>query len=97
MNYSRVISVNIVGEVFNPRLPYSMLGMFPFGEVLVPYTAMALGASVDLRLKGFTSPLTDSDYNNLLAKRRISSVENYLRSYNEGVLLPYLDKVILEK
>ena len=53
--------------------------------------AMALGARIDLRLKGFTSPLTDSDYNTLLAKRRISSVANYLKSYKEGVLLPYFE------
>lgn len=53
--------------------------------------AMSLGAIIDLKLKGFTSPLTDSDYNTLLAKRRISSVLNYLKSYKDGVLLPYLE------
>jgi len=54
--------------------------------------AMALGARIELRLQGFTSPLTDSDYNTLLAKRRISSVSNYLKMYNNGVLLPYLEE-----
>lgn len=51
---------------------------------------LALNAKIEINLKGYTSPLTDSDYNNLLAKRRISSVENYLKQYNEGVLLPYI-------
>jgi hypothetical protein len=74
---------------FDQTVNQGMMQLNTFAQQLE--AAMALGASVDLRLKGFTSPLTDSDYNNLLAKRRISSVENYLRSYNEGVLLPYLD------
>lgn len=52
---------------------------------------LSLDARVELNLKGYTSPLTASDYNNLLAKRRISSVENYLNEYNSGVLLDYID------
>ena len=51
---------------------------------------LVLEAKVEINLKGYTSPLTASDYNNLLAKRRISSVENFLRQYNEGVLIPFL-------
>ena len=51
---------------------------------------LVLDAKVEINLKGYTSPLTVSDYNNLLAKRRISSVENFLRQYNEGVLIPFL-------
>lgn len=53
---------------------------------------LLLGASVELRLKGFTSPLTDSDYNQLLAKRRISSVTNYLSAFNDSSLYPFLQK-----
>lgn len=52
--------------------------------------ALSLGARVELRLKGFTSPLTDSDYNVLLAKRRISSVANYLIAYNDSSLSSYM-------
>ena len=52
--------------------------------------ALSLEAKVEIKLKGYTSPLTASDYNNLLAKRRISSVENFLMQYNDGVLLAYL-------
>jgi hypothetical protein len=58
---------------------------------------LALEAKVEIKLKGYTSPLTASDYNNLLAKRRISSVENFLKQFNSGVLIPYLqnDQLVL--
>ena len=49
-----------------------------------------LGARVELRLKGFTSPLTDTDYNELLAKRRIASVTNYLSAFSDSSLYTYL-------
>ena len=52
--------------------------------------ALSLEAKVEIKLKGYTSPLTASDYNNLLAKRRISSVENFLMQYNDGALLAYV-------
>ena len=39
--------------------------------------AMDLEASVEIKIKGFTSPLNDTEYNMALAKRRIS-VQNYL-------------------
>ncbi|MGC6470533.1 MAG: tetratricopeptide repeat protein [Flavobacteriales bacterium] len=52
--------------------------------------ALLLGARVELRLKGFTSPLTDSDYNVLLAKRRISSMANFFSIYNDSSLSPFM-------
>lgn len=48
--------------------------------------------SIVLTIKGFASPLAKSDYNVNLTKRRISSLENYLREYDNGVFLPYLDQ-----
>ncbi len=58
--------------------------------------ALSLEAKVEIKLKGYTSPLTASDYNNLLAKRRISSVENFLMQYNDGALLAYLQNGYLQ-
>lgn len=48
--------------------------------------------SIVLTVKGFASPLAKSDYNVNLTKRRISSLENYLREHDNGVFLPYLDQ-----
>lgn len=47
------------------------------------------GKSVDVLLQGFASPLTKTNYNVNLSKRRISSVLNFLLAYKNGVLLPY--------
>ncbi len=49
------------------------------------------GENIQLTIKGFASPLNKTEYNANLSKRRINCVENYLRKYNEGVFVPYLD------
>ena len=53
--------------------------------------AMELEASVEIKIRGFTSPLNDAEYNMALAKRRINSVQNYLYTYQNGIFLPYLN------
>jgi len=49
------------------------------------------GQRIDVTVKGFASPLAKTDYNVKLTSRRISSLINYLKSYESGSLLPYLD------
>ena len=49
------------------------------------------GTSLELTVKGFASPLAKTDYNVSLTKRRIASLVNYLREYNNGVFTKYLD------
>lgn len=48
------------------------------------------GNQIDLTIKGYASPLAQSDYNVNLTQRRIQSLINYLNSYNRGVFAPYL-------
>jgi len=48
------------------------------------------GQNIELTIKGFASPLAKTDYNVKLTGRRISSLQNYLREYNNGEFLPYL-------
>jgi tetratricopeptide (TPR) repeat protein len=48
------------------------------------------GAKINITVKGFASPLAKTDYNVNLTKRRISSLENYLMEYDNGVFKPYL-------
>lgn len=50
------------------------------------------GAKISLTVKGFASPLAATDYNVKLTSRRISSLENYLKTYKQGVFLPYLNE-----
>jgi len=49
------------------------------------------GRKIQVTVKGFASPLAETDYNVNLAKRRISSIRNYLKSYNGGVFRQYFD------
>ncbi|GLR16474.1 hypothetical protein [Portibacter lacus] len=49
------------------------------------------GESLEITVRGFTSPLASSAYNLYLGQRRVSSVRNELRKYNDGALIPYLD------
>ncbi|TNE96006.1 MAG: DUF1573 domain-containing protein [Bacteroidetes bacterium] len=49
------------------------------------------GVKVEVTIKGFASPLAKTDYNVNLTKRRISSLINYLRKYENGVFIPYLE------
>lgn len=48
--------------------------------------------SIVITVKGFASPLAKSDYNVNLTKRRIFSLKNYLKEYNNGDFLPYLNQ-----
>lgn len=48
------------------------------------------GAKINLQIKGFASPLAKSDYNTKLTKRRIHSLINYLKEYDNGIFLPYI-------
>lgn len=49
------------------------------------------GQKIEMTIKGFASPLAKTDYNVHLTKRRIQSLMNYLREYNGGVFIPYME------
>jgi hypothetical protein len=49
------------------------------------------GARIKVTVQGFASPLHKTAYNVNLTKRRISSFMNYLRNFENGVFVPYLD------
>lgn len=48
------------------------------------------GNTYEIELRGFASPRASSDYNNILSKRRISSVKNFFERYEDGALLEYI-------
>ena len=49
------------------------------------------GQKIELTVQGYASPLAATEYNVKLTYRRISSMINYLKSYHDGVLEPYID------
>lgn len=53
---------------------------------------MVKGRQVKITVKGYTSPLNTAEYNKNLAKRRIASLINYFKEYEDGFFKPYLEK-----
>ena len=49
------------------------------------------GNEIRITVKGYASPLNSEEYNVNLTKRRISSLVNYLKEYNNGVFIPYIN------
>ena len=53
--------------------------------------ALLAGVDIELEVRGRTSPLADSQYNINLSRRRIASLVNFMKTYNEGSLKKYFD------
>ena len=47
--------------------------------------------TVEIFLKGYTSPRAQGDYNLLLGKRRVSAVRNHFQTWRSGILMDYLE------
>lgn len=67
------------------------------GERLILFSNLLLqrlqeGDKVEIFVKGYTSPRAQSDYNLQLGKRRVSSLINHFRSFQAGILRPYLQQ-----
>jgi len=60
-----------------------------FCGLLLPY--LESGNKIDIIVEGYASPLAPGDYNKRLTKRRISSVINQLRIWQNGELSAFLD------
>lgn len=48
------------------------------------------GSTIEIMVKSFASPLATSEYNLALTQRRIASVRNYFRKFQNGILEPYI-------
>jgi tetratricopeptide (TPR) repeat protein/outer membrane protein OmpA-like peptidoglycan-associated protein len=50
------------------------------------------GSDVTIAVKGYASPLANSDYNLNLTYRRIDAMENYIKTYNRGAFVKHLNQ-----
>lgn len=78
--------------VQNVEVGFTKLQML--SDSLIKYLDM--GYKLQLGIKGFTSPLGNTEYNDNLAMRRISSIENYLYECKSGALQPAIDSGLLK-
>jgi tetratricopeptide (TPR) repeat protein len=76
-----------VEEFFSLFVEKGMNDLNTFTDLL--QKELESGKEVELAIRGFASPRAKTDYNEHLAKRRINSLVNYLKDFENGKLLPY--------
>ena len=54
------------------------------------YQKLNTGKTIEIYIKGYTSPRATSEYNFSLAKRRINCVNNHFKVWNFGALQKYI-------
>ncbi len=70
------------------KFNYDTLGLF--SEAMVSYLRSGQQATISIR--GYASPLAQTDYNNKLSSRRVSCIMNHFRTYRNGIFQPYINK-----
>lgn len=54
------------------------------------------GQDVNVYLRGYASPIAQSEYNTQLGKRRVDSVRKEFSTWNNGALIPHLESGLLK-
>ncbi len=85
----RQMALDDIHHFFEDYVDEGMNNLKQFSKELLSY--LQKGYSAEVVIKGFASPLTKSDYNVNLSLRRISTFINYLKEYENGAYLPYLN------
>lgn len=82
-------AIGDIDNLFDDSVDAGMQDLEKFAQLLKK--VLADSEKVTITMKGFCSPLASTDYNVNLAKRRISSLRNYFREYENGVFVKYID------
>jgi outer membrane protein OmpA-like peptidoglycan-associated protein len=80
---------NDIEDFFEKYVAKGFSNLKLFTDLLL--TDLSLGHKVNIKIKGYCSPLTTTEYNLNLAKRRISSIINYIKQYHVGVFMEYIN------
>ena len=78
----------LINNVFNKKVKTGLTDLNRFIDLMLP--ELKAGKKIKITIKGYASPLAGPTYNLKLSQRRISSIINYLNTYQEGVLKPFL-------
>ncbi|MGZ3864279.1 MAG: tetratricopeptide repeat protein [Bacteroidia bacterium] len=82
------IATNKVENFFEDSVQAGLNDLEKFALLLED--VLRRGETVKITMKGFCSPLASTAYNVNLAKRRISSLQNYFREYKDAMFVPYI-------
>ncbi|HWY35095.1 MAG TPA: hypothetical protein VNX68_10650, partial [Nitrosopumilaceae archaeon] len=85
----KTYATNRIQNFFEDSVDAGMRDLESFALLLEK--VLARGEKVKITMKGFCSPLASTDYNVNLAKRRISSLQNYFREYKKGMFIKYIN------
>jgi hypothetical protein len=88
-NDAKNLALNRVENFFEDSVDAGMQDLEKFAQLLEQ--VLARGEKVKITMKGYCSPLASTDYNVNLAKRRISSLQNYFLEYNNGEFVKYVN------
>jgi outer membrane protein OmpA-like peptidoglycan-associated protein len=77
-----------MAEFFEQSLDRSLTQLDKALRVLL--TELEDSNKINLAVKGYASTLASNDYNLNLTLRRISSMENYIKTYQNGAFLPFI-------
>jgi tetratricopeptide (TPR) repeat protein len=86
---NKEMAIKEMNDLFDNYISQGMTKLEKFCSLLEK--AVVNGRTVNMKVKGFTSPLAMDDYNYTLAKRRVKTLINYIKEYNYSVFQKYMD------
>ena len=86
---NKELAVNKIENFFSDSLDAGIEGLRQFSDLLEK--VLKNGETVKITMKGYCSPLASTDYNIILAKRRISSLRNYFTETKNGLFVKYIN------
>lgn len=81
-------AIEKLGRFFDYEVKGGQVKLEVFASNLTLF--LAGGANLEIMVKAFASPLANSEYNMALTQRRIASVKNFFRRYNNGIFESYI-------
>lgn len=88
----KIYAENRIQNFFEDSVDAGMHDLDRFAELLEK--VLLRGEKVKITMKGYCSPLASTDYNVNLAKRRVSSLQNYFREYKNGLFVKYINNSV---
>ncbi len=85
----KVLAQEEIEDFFTGYVDKGLSDLRLFSKMLLE--AVSDEGNFTITVKGYASPLANTDYNKNLTLRRISSLINYLSEYKGGVLKPYIN------
>jgi hypothetical protein len=85
----KIAATDLVENFFTDSVEAGLDQLNKFSSLLKQ--VLENGETVKITMKGYCSPLASTNYNINLAKRRISSLRNYFREYNQGQFVKYIE------